>query len=63
MNGNNQTTIIQLNTSNSDFMTKKEELLTTLETNKADIGIISESNTGILNQDKTNERLARFKHY
>ena len=60
--GNIQPTkILQLNSSNSDFKTKADKLLTTIEQNKAAITIVSEANIESTDQTKTDERKAKFK--
>ena len=52
--------ILQLNCSNSNFMTKKEELDVTIETNKADIVVVSESNMDTTDQKLLDERQSKF---
>ena len=56
-------TNIQLNTSNADWETKSNKLLTTIIDNSADICIISESNAEIKNQTKINNRNNLFDNY
>ena len=52
--------ILQLNCSNSNFMTKKEELDVTIESNKADIVVVSESNMDTTDQKLLDERQSKF---
>ena len=55
--------IIQLNTSNSDWDTKKYELITTITNLDADITIVSESNAEINNNEKMETRNTMFSNY
>ena len=55
--------IIQVNTSNSNWETKRLELLSTLEQNNADICIVSEANADVNNDIKVNARNNLFKNY
>ena len=56
-------TILQINSSNADFHTKRHELLATLRDNDPDITIISEANMEVSNIQRTMERNALFKNY
>ena len=55
--------IIQLNTSNSDWDTKKHKLITTITNLDADITIVSESNAEISNNEKMETRKNMFSNY
>ena len=52
--------IIQLNTSNADWDSKKRELISTIAENDADITIISESNAELDNIQRMTERKSMF---
>ena len=49
-------TILQLNSSNSDWSTKRHELMTTINNNDADVVIVSEANVETTNPEKMEER-------
>ena len=55
--------LIQVNTSNSNWETKRLELLSTIEQNNADICIVSEANADVSNDIKINARNSLFKNY
>ena len=55
--------LLQLNTSNADWETKKYELITTIENNNADVTIISESNAEINNDERMDNRKSMFSAY
>ena len=56
-------TVIQLNTSNTDWDSKATELISTIVTNKADVCIVSESNAEINKPDKMTFRENMFNEY
>ena len=56
-------TILQVNKSNSDWVTKQNELLHTIKENNAKITIVSEANVEIHDIDKTTLRKSTFKEY
>ena len=55
--------LLQLNTSNADWQTKKYELATTINNNNADITVISESNAEVNNSERMLDRKAMFAEY
>ena len=55
--------IVQLNTSNSDWDTKKHELISTITNLDADITIVSESNAETSNAEKMETRNNMFANY
>ena len=55
--------ILQINSSNADFHTKRHELLAVIKDNDPDVTIISEANTELSNLQRTNERSILFKEY
>merc|ERR1711954_552990 len=55
--------ILQVNGSHADFCTKITELQTTINTNKSDIIIISESNMEVENEKLIEERAKAFENY
>ena len=55
--------ILQLNCSNSNFMTKTDELFVTIESHKADIVIVSESNMDMTDVELIEERQAKFPNF
>ena len=63
VNGNIKTTILQVNSSNTDWITKLNELLSTIHNNKANITIVSEANVEHKDTDKTITRNSTFKDY
>ena len=63
VNGNIKTTILQVNSSNSDWITKQVELLNIINEHKSNITIASEANVEYEDTDKTTSRLSTFKDY
>ena len=55
--------ILQINTSNANWSTKKDELLSTIIEHNADVTIVSEANPELNDQIKMTERTAMFKNY
>ena len=62
-NGNINTVLLQVNSSNSDWVTKQTELLSTITDNKANITIVSEANVEHNDDKKTVSRNSAFKEY
>ena len=60
---NKQINIIQINSSNANFNSKLEELVVTMERQKADVCVISESNMEHSNPVKMTERKSKFPQY
>ena len=58
-----QLAILQVSCSNSNFETKLEELSITLEKNKADLVITSESNMDVANVEKVTQRASKNPQY
>ena len=55
--------VLQLNSSNADFETKSLELRTTVNYNKSDVVLISESNMDTKSQEKLDNRAKDFPDY
>ena len=55
--------VLQLNTSNADWNTKRFELITTIVNNDPDICIISESNAEVKDPDRMQTRSNMFTNY
>ena len=68
INGNNDIlsknlNLIQINSSNSNFISKLDELEITIERQHADIVIISEANMNTVNATEMAQRENKFPHY
>ena len=60
-NGDKTTRILQKNSSNSDGSTKDNEMLSTINDNKAEITVVAEANVETEDNDKTISRNIKFQ--
>ena len=55
--------LLQLNSSNADWSTKQDELLSTIVDNEAELTVVSEANLEVYDNNKTATTNSKFKEY